>query len=135
MHQLLEVADADLGAVSTAACQNKQLYERLERDVALRRVVPQDLNNLVLLKLNFLLHRVLQEVLQGQRLLTIGIDRSLADCLRKRKVRPDAVLVILDHVALLNDKELVNKLFEGASATANSLLKSCLGRLSVTLLN
>ena len=65
VHQLLEVADANLGAVSTTARQNQQLDERLERDVALRRVVSEDFNDLMLLKLNFLFHRVLEEVLQG----------------------------------------------------------------------
>lgn len=135
VHELFIVANTNLGSVSAAARQDQQLHEGDKSYVVVLGVATQDLDHVVLLKFNLFVHRVLQELLKGEWFLSVCVDVRLADSLRKRIVRPDTPVVVPDHVPLLNDEELVNQFFEGASASSNCLFKGCLGGSPLALLD
>ena len=133
VHELLEVADANLCAIAATAGQDEQLDEGLENDVAMLRLVAQNLDHVMLLKLDLLVHGILQEVFKGQWLCAVALNRCLRYSTRKCVVSPDAILVVRDHVALLNDVELVDELLERACTSSDGFLKGSLSSSTITL--
>ena len=123
VHELLKVANTDLGAVSAAARQDQQLYEGDESDVAHFRLAAHYLDDLVLLELNPLLVGVFEEVFEGEGLLPVLFNRRLAHSLREHVVLADAIRILLDQVAFLDNEELIDELLKGAIAALDCPLK------------
>ena len=94
MHQLFEVADANLSSVSAAARKDEQLYERIILNVVVFGLPAEDFDHVVLFELNLFIHRVLQKVFQRQWFLTVFVHARLTHGLRKSKVRSQSATVV-----------------------------------------
>ena len=81
----------------------------------------------MLLELDLFGDGVLEEALHAEGLHTVVLLRLLAQRATLEPLGSNALPVVRDHVALLDDVELVNEFFQGASASSDRLLEGQLG--------
>lgn len=118
LHQLLEIAHANLCFVSATTGQNEQLVEGHEAYVVLVAVSPQNLNNVMLFELDFLFARKLHKICQRKPFdATFAPWSVVAQRTRILVVEFDAETVLDQRIFLLNGVKVINKLFQSCIAT------------------